>query len=198
MQRLIDLLDYVWDIIEASGQEIKRPDIQMKHVVNEPAASFKKERYQVVKYLKKSINALRKSGFERLGTMIVDSVDLLTWSQNESFSTSILGEHFMNNYVFGQLTGSGGPIDQDAPPSGFLLLGPNTFYRHHHHQPDEVYMVFSTDIEWCLDNKEWFPVSPGEVIYHAPNQSHAIRTKEIPMLAFSSWLQEGQRVAIHF
>jgi hypothetical protein len=198
MNRLIDLFDYVWDVIETSCQKGNRPkgNYENPTVASPDVANL--ERFPVSAYFEKSVTAVSISGFETLATMLRDSKDLLTWSQNESYSASKLGQHFMDNYVTGQLTGPGAPIAQEAPPSGFILLGENTLYRAHFHLPDEVYLVLTPDIEWCLDNKAWFPVSPGDVIYHAPNQSHAIRTGDTPMIAFAAWLQKGLRKAIDF
>lgn len=199
MQTLMDLFNSVWEIIESSGKKIKRPKGPWPTpLLDPPTDSLKLERYPVSACYEKSVQAVEQSGFEHLAAIIRDATDLLTWSQNKSYTVDNLGEHFMDNYVLGQLTGIGGPMAETAPPSGFLLMAENTLYPAHYHDPDEVYLVLTPGIEWCLDNKEWMPVSPGTVIYHAPNQSHAIRTGSTPMLAFAAWLIQGGRSAIHF
>jgi hypothetical protein len=124
------------------------------------------------------------------------AADLLVWSQNDSYSEAKLGFHFMKNYVFGLLTGPDATFAREAPPSGFLLLGANTEYPVHSHVPREIYLVLTPDVEWRLDGKNWFSVTPGEVIYHAPSQSHAMRTQATPMLAFAAWLDGGSRSAV--
>ena len=92
----------------------------------------------------------------------------------------------MKNCVFGQITESGGPFAHDIPPSDFLLLGTKTEYPAHNHGPREMYMVLTPGCEWELDEKDWFSFASGDVIYHAPNQTHVMRAQTTPMLAFGA------------
>jgi len=61
---------------------------------------------------------------------------------------------------------------------------------------EEGDLVLTPGVEWRLNGKKWFSVTPGEVICHAPSQSHAMRTQATPMLAFAAWLDGGSRSAI--
>ena len=128
--------------------------------------------------------------------MIKQAAELLIWSQNDAYTEERLGIRFMKNYVFGLLTGPDALFAREAPPSGFLLLGAQTEYPEHSHLPREIYLVLTPDIKWHLDEKNWFSVAPGDVIYHEQNQSHAMRTHSSPMLAFAAWLDSGSRNSI--
>ena len=197
MQKLIELFDYVWDAIEAAGTMGKRPEGFWRHRAEElltPVSIL--DQFPVSKYFETSLTAAEQCGLERVSILLRQAADSLVWSQNESYSETKFGPHFMENYVFGLLTGPDALFAREAPPSGFLLLGTNTEYPTHRHVPREVYLVLTPDVEWCLDDTNWFSVTPGEVIYHAPGQSHAIRTQATPMLAFAAWLDHGSRSAI--
>jgi hypothetical protein len=196
MQKLNELFDCVWDFIESVEATAKRPEGPW---TKNPAGSLKSEsspeKFAVLQYLERSLAEMKKWGLEEIVTKLAPATDLLAWSQNPSYKRDILGAHFMMNYATGLLTGPDAPFAQKLPPSGFLLLGKYTEYPAHSHAPREIYLVL-TPGEWCLDQKEWFPVSPGEIIYHAPNQIHAMRTQSLPMLAFGVWLDDGKRDTI--
>ena len=75
----------------------------------------------------------------------------------------------MQNYAAGLLTGPDAPLACDAPPSGFLLLGPDTDYPAHSHMPREIYLVLTPGREGIKHyylkiaskrpgRKEWRPI----------------------------------------
>ena len=197
MQKLIELFDCVWDSLEAAGAMGKRPQGPWRHRAGAPVTSVSLlEQFPVSRYFETSLAAAAQWGLERISILMRQAADLLVWSQNDSYSEAKLGVHFMKNYAFGLLTGPDAPFAREAPPSGFLLLGANTEYPAHSHVPGEMYLVLTPGAEWRLDGKNWFSVTPGEVIYHAPSQSHAMRTQATPMLAFAVWLDGGSRSAI--
>ena len=197
MQKLIELFDCVWDAIEAAGTIGKRPQEPWRHRAGAPMKSVSRlEQFPVSRYFEASLSTAEQWGLKRVSILLRQAADSLVWSQNESYSEAKLGEHFMKNYAFGLLTGPDALFAREAPPSGFLLLGQNTEYPAHRHVQREVYLVLTPGVEWCLDGTNWHAVSPGEVIYHSPSQSHAMRTKTVPMLAFAAWLDGGSRSAI--
>jgi hypothetical protein len=197
VQKLIELFDCVWDSIEAAGAIEKRPKGPWRH---QAGASIRPEspleQFPVSRYFETSIAAAEQRGLEKVSILIRQAANFLVWSQNAAYSEAKLGVHFMKNYIFGLLTGPGALFARDAPPSGFLLLGPQTEYPAHSHVPREIYLVLTPGAEWRLDGKKWFSVSPGEVIYHASSQIHAMRTQVTPMLAFAAWLDGGSRSAV--
>ena len=197
MQKLIELFDCAWDFIESAGGTAKRPEGPWKKGSSGLVESESTlEQFRVSQYLEVSLAEAEKWGFEKIAKMLTQAAGSLVWSQNSSYSEAKLGTHFMRNYAFGLLTGPDAPFAQELPPSGFLLLGKNTEYPAHGHVPREIYLVLTPGAEWSLDQKNWFSVTPGEVIYHAPNQIHAMRTQSVPMLAFAVWLDDGKRNSI--
>ena len=199
MKKLTDLLACAWDIIMDSGVIEKRPRLPEGGNVNKGAPYAYEQllkKFPVVRYLETSLTIASQCGFSRFSILLRESAEFLIWSQNPTYTEVKLGDHFMSNYVWGGLTGIDAPIAPEFAPSGVLLLGPNTEYPEHSHAPGEVYLNLSPGVEWRLNGKAWFHVKPGEVIYHAPNQTHAMRTHEMPMLAFAAWLEKGRRASI--
>ena len=74
-----------------------------------------------------------------------------------------------------------------------MLMGPGVTYPGHRHAPREVYLLLTPGTQWRLDEGEWFPVQPGDLLVHEPWQWHAMRTGAEPMLAFAGWLEPGRR-----
>lgn len=197
MKELIELLDYLWDTIEANQTLSKRPQFLYEPIIdNETTSTAKLGNFPVSQQLETSLTAAERCGFKKLADLVRQTIDMLTWSQNPAYTKEKLGINFINNYVFGAATGPDSFLSPKAPPSGFLLLGPNTEYPSHSHPPSEIYMVLTPGAQWQLDGKKWFSVSPGEIIFHSPNQPHAMRTHKDPMLAFAAWLESGIRTAI--
>ncbi len=120
----------------------------------------------------------------------------LVWSQNASYDRSNCDAAFLNGYAYGALSGPDGFIPCAAPRCGFLLLAPHVTYPAHNHGPIEIYMMLTPGGQWQLDGGEWFPVAPGELIYHGPWQLHGMRTTDHPMLAFAAWPHTGDRRAV--
>ena len=67
--------------------------------------------------------------------------------------------------------------------AGTLVLGPDTYYPPHHHVAEEIYVPLTGGAEWRMGDAEFTKRDAGEVIYHASNVSHAMRTGNEPLLA---------------
>jgi mannose-6-phosphate isomerase-like protein (cupin superfamily) len=65
---------------------------------------------------------------------------------------------------------------------GASLMAPNTSYPVHHHPPEEVYLVLSEGA-WWTEEAGWYEPGLGGTVYHRPNQHHAMRSGEKPLLA---------------
>ena len=197
MKELIELFCLIWDLVEAAEKRAARPDVLPAPEKKGPLdPRFCLEAFGVSQFFEPCLEAAGSAGFETLANLIRRTSPCMTWSQNPSYTRDRLGGHFMDNYVFGQITGTGAPLAPQAPPSGFLLQGKDTIYPAHSHAPAEIYMALTPGAWWRLDQGPWFPVTPGQVIFHAPNQAHAIQTKDQGLLAFAAWLDRGTRTSI--
>ena len=70
----------------------------------------------------------------------------------------------------------------------FTLQAPGIFYPLHRHKAPEVYHVISGTAEWQRDGEPWRRRFPGEWLFHASYQGHAMRTGDEPLLAFVAWI----------
>jgi len=123
-------------------------------------------------------------------------VEHLRWSQNPSYDESNCSSSFLEGYAYAAFSGPDGPVQCAAPRGGMMLMGPNVHYVDHRHAPREAYLVMTPGSQWRLDEGEWFDVVPGDLIVHDEWQMHAMRTRDLPLLAFAGWMMPGSRAAI--
>ncbi len=70
----------------------------------------------------------------------------------------------------------------------FTLQAPRVLYPLHRHKASEVYHVISGEAEWKRDGEPWRRRRPGEWIFHASGQGHAMRTGREPLLTLAAWI----------
>ncbi len=70
----------------------------------------------------------------------------------------------------------------------FTLQAPRILYPLHRHKAPEVYHVISGEAEWKRDGEPWRRRQPGEWIFHASGQGHAMRTGGAPLLTLAAWI----------
>jgi len=110
---------------------------------------------------------------------------LLAW--HRSYTEAEVGAQFLDNYGWTELVGLTGPLASVRLACGVLLLGPQVTYPSHHHEADEIYVPLSGTARWKVGDGDWELQPPGSVIHHLPNESHAMRTGEGPLLALYLW-----------
>jgi hypothetical protein len=107
------------------------------------------------------------------------------WGQ--TYTAADFGEKFMDNYGWLEVFGTRGHFANDAVAGGYLTLGPGIEYPDHHHVAEELYIPLTGGTDWRMGGGAWRPRAVGEVIQHASNVSHAMRTGVDPLLAFYLW-----------
>ena len=70
----------------------------------------------------------------------------------------------------------------------FTLQAPGIFYPLHRHKAPEINHVISGTVEWQRDGEPWRPRRPGEWLFHASDQGHAMRTGDEPLLTLVAWI----------
>lgn len=70
----------------------------------------------------------------------------------------------------------------------FTLQAPRVLYPLHRHKAPEVYHVISGEAEWKRDGEPWRRRQPGEWLFHASDQGHAMRTGREPLLTLVAWI----------
>ena len=109
----------------------------------------------------------------------------LCWGQ--TYTSADFGQHFMDNYGWVELFGTRGHFVHDRMAAGFLLLGPDVVYPDHHHVAEEIYIPLTGGAAWRMGDGPFVEREGGEVIHHASNVNHAMRTRAEPLLALYLW-----------
>jgi hypothetical protein len=120
-----------------------------------------------------------------LAAFLRDHAAKCHWGQ--TYTSADFGEEFMDNYGWLEVFGTRGHFANDAMAGGFLILGPGIKYPDHHHVAEELYIPLTGGTEWRMGGGAWRLRASGEVIHHATNVSHAMRTGAEPLLAFYLW-----------
>ena len=107
------------------------------------------------------------------------------WGQ--TYTVADFGQKFTENYGWLEVFGTRGHFANEALAGGFLILGPGIQYPDHHHVAEEIYIPMTSDTEWRKGGGTYSKRAAGEVIHHASNVSHAMRTGAEPLLAFYLW-----------
>ena len=138
----------------------------------------------VLRYLPKL-----RAGAPPFSAALVDALTAtaasLAWRR--SYSSPSVSEQFLENYAWTEFVGLTGPLAGKQLACGVLLLGPGTTYPAHHHEAEEIYVPLSGNAAWKQGGGDWREQSPGAVIHHAPQESHAMRTGSAPLLALYLW-----------
>jgi Dimethlysulfonioproprionate lyase len=120
-----------------------------------------------------------------LARLLARHASALRWGQ--TYTTADFGQHFIDNYGWMELFGTRGHFRNDAVAAGFLILGPDVVYPDHHHVAEEVYIPLTGGTEWRMGESAFRHRQGGEVIHHASNVGHAMRTGDEPLLALYLW-----------
>lgn len=196
---LQSLIDVVWRAVEvrrdkATGKQVEVPAVIP---VKEPRAESRfSASFPVLSYLDDAVALAREFELYPVADSFEGLVHTLHWSQNPSYDEVNSDPSFLAGYAYAALSGPEGPIYCAVPRGGFMLMGPNVTYPDHRHAPEEIYLVMTPGAQWRLDQGDWFDVSPGDLIFHSTWQMHALRTRDQPLLTFSSWLEPGCRIDI--
>ncbi|RWI27890.1 dimethylsulfonioproprionate lyase family protein [Mesorhizobium sp.] len=109
----------------------------------------------------------------------------LHWGQ--TYSEADLGKTFIDNYGWLEVFGTRGHFVNDEVAAGLLILGPDIVYPDHHHVAEEIYIPLTGGTQWRMGEGDFRRREAGEVIHHASDVSHAMRTGKEPLLALYIW-----------
>lgn len=122
---------------------------------------------------------------ENVARLLAERGQRLHWGQ--TYSAADLGQKFIDNYGWLELTGTRGHFRDDGVACGFLVLGPDTHYPDHHHEAEEIYIPMTGGTLWRMGEGEFAPRAASEIIHHASNINHAMKTQTDPLLALYLW-----------
>jgi hypothetical protein len=137
-----------------------------------------------LKHLRQAVD-LTALGERELAMRLAQQASALRWGQ--TYTAADFGQHFIDNYGWVELFGTRGHFRNERVAAGFLILGPGVVYPDHHHVAEEVYIPLTAAAEWRMGDEGFRRRRGGEVIHHASNVSHAMRTGGEPLLALYLW-----------
>jgi mannose-6-phosphate isomerase-like protein (cupin superfamily) len=120
-----------------------------------------------------------------LSQFVADHRSELRWQQ--TYTSADFGQAFIDNYGWLEVFGTRGYFVNDAVAAGLLILGPDIVYPDHHHIAEEIYIPLTGGTEWRMGERGFHLRDAGEVIHHASNVSHAMRTGKEPLMALYLW-----------
>jgi hypothetical protein len=120
-----------------------------------------------------------------LSRFLRDHASEFHWGQ--TYTAADFGQSFLDNYGWLEVFGTRGHFANDEVAGGFLILGPGIEYPDHHHVAEELYIPLTGGTDWRMGGGAWRLRETGEVVHHASDVSHAMRTGADPLLAFYLW-----------
>ncbi|RRH95810.1 transcriptional regulator [Mesorhizobium tamadayense] len=120
-----------------------------------------------------------------LAQFVADHRDELRWGQ--TYTAADFGQTFIDNYGWLEVFGTRGHFINDEVAAGLLILGPGIVYPDHHHIAEEIYIPLTGGAEWRMGEGGFQVRAAGEVVRHASNVNHAMRTGEEPLMALYIW-----------
>ncbi|MBA1139298.1 dimethylsulfonioproprionate lyase family protein [Mesorhizobium neociceri] len=151
---------------------------------NMPARSLEPHRLPCLDQLDR-IAELAPPDAQRLVRLLAEHRNDLRWGQ--TYNAADFGEAFLQKYGWLEVFGLRGHFANDEVAAGLLILGPGITYPDHHHIAEEIYIPLTGGTEWRMGEGGFHVRHAGEVIHHAPNVSHAMRTGREPLLALYIW-----------
>jgi len=120
-----------------------------------------------------------------LAELLAGNRNRFRWGQ--TYTATDFGQGFIDNYGWLEVFGTRGHFVNEKLAAGVLLLGPHIVYPDHHHIAEEFYIPLTGGTEWRMGDRAFRPRAAGEVVHHASNVSHAMRTGDEPLLAAYLW-----------
>jgi len=149
-----------------------------------PARSLEPRALGCLRHLDR-LAELAPSSAKPLAQFVASHRDALRWGQ--TYTAVDFGQGFIENYGWLELFGTRGHFVNDAVAAGLLILGPEIVYPDHHHIAEEIYIPLTGGTEWRMGEGGFHIREAGEIIHHASNVNHAMRTGRQPLMALYLW-----------
>ena len=193
MNRLIDAFEGLFTAAANSGGELAKTagftleNVNWTGALNQPEPS----RHPIVdSYLDAVCASSGENGScaHRVATALLAVSDRLKWrvrslSVDEGPDVAVFAPKFSATSIIGV----GGFLPSDKIRAGLSLQGRDTYYPPHAHLAEESYWIIGGGGDWKVDTKPWFPVEPGDSVYHKPEARHAMQTNEQALLSVWLW-----------
>lgn len=110
---------------------------------------------------------------------------LVSWSPP---LTDRIPESMTRQMAYCELVGPDGTLESDSCRLGLYAQGPHTPYEWHSHAAEELYIAVSGTAGWQMQGQPEQDRPPVAHIHHPSWRSHAMRTRNEPLLAIWAWV----------
>ena len=111
---------------------------------------------------------------------------ILHWGQTAEYAAT-LSQHFLDNYGYVRVIGSGGLVESDVASAGLGVWGAGLHYPRHEHPAEETYHVLSGSVSFQRGVGPWVERAVGESVHHAPREHHAQRFGDTTCVLSWAW-----------
>lgn len=105
----------------------------------------------------------------------------------ETYKGTDIGDEFMDKFACYCLIGPNGPFASTSMHAYFVYMPAGLWYPWHHHPAEELYLVVAGEGEFYLDGEAPRTLAAGDSAFHPSGQSHALLTRNCPVLAYVLW-----------
>ncbi|MEM9909401.1 MAG: dimethylsulfonioproprionate lyase family protein [Pseudomonadota bacterium] len=105
----------------------------------------------------------------------------------ETYKGTRLGQVFLDNFACYCLIGPDAPWTSRQMFGFVVYMPPHFWYTWHHHPAEETYFVLAGEGEFFRQDHPSKHLRAGEAMFHASNESHALRTHDNPIMAYVLW-----------
>lgn len=178
-----DLLESFLSYLDGVADPLAR-DFAAEIPSGMPARDLEARALPCLRHLPRSVEIAPEA--ERvLSAELASDAPALHWGQ--TYAAADFGAAFLESYGWMELFGARGHFACERIAGGFLLLGPDIVYPDHHHLAEEIYIPLTPGTEWRMAGRPFALRSAGEIIHHASDVPHAMRTGREPLLALYLW-----------
>ena len=105
----------------------------------------------------------------------------------KTYKDADIGHTFNQKFGSYQLIGAQGHFFSLKLNSYVLYAERGLFYPWHHHPAEELYVIIAGHAKFEAAGKKTRQLGPGDTIFHASNQPHAMTTEDRPVMAYVLW-----------
>lgn len=132
--------------------------------------------------------ALAEMDERSLADAIAAATPFLAWGAYDAYPPAEIGAAFAECHGFASLIGEGSYFDAADFDLGLFLIGPDIFYRDHHHAAPELYAPLTGPHGWRFAPDTALSWKPAHApVWNEPWAPHATLTGETPFLCLYAW-----------
>lgn len=105
----------------------------------------------------------------------------------ETYAETDIGDDFLNRFGCYCLIGENGPWQSDRMAAYVVTMPAGLEYPWHHHPAEEMYFVLAGKAEFRVKGAPPRVLGPGQEVFHASNQPHAMQTRDKGVMAYVLW-----------